>query len=147
MSLILPLQEAVSGRLSNSGLVRPVAVVARRKGNVRNEIEAALAQLGLCLFVFPPLLRQIRPNSTGLFAESIEIRVRVIENPVLNKQAENAWSLVESTLYLLHHWSPGVVGVNQLHALSDAVRDVEDEQRVIFDCLFATSGGYTPRTA
>jgi hypothetical protein len=145
-SLIHELQTRITDRLARLPELAGLPVLARQPKQTLDEIEAALSGLSLGFYVFPPLYREIRQNSTGLFAEEIEIRVSCFENPALNTGELDAYRLVELALYTLHHWQPtGLAGVSMLFAKSSPVQDASTAELVVFDCLFACSGGFEAR--
>lgn len=141
-SLIYRLQDQVADRLRR---LNRAPVVARRPRQTESDLDAELAQVALGFFVFPPLLRQIRPNSTGLFAEEIEIRVSCFEQPSVNNTPLTAYHLVELGLYQLHHWQPALDLVGMLYAREQPVADTSAGELTVFDLTFVTSGGYEPR--
>lgn len=147
-SLIHALQAAVTDRLRRLPEMQGLPVLARQPKQTLDEIEAGLAGLSLGYFVFPPLYRQIRPNSTGLFAEEIEVRVSCFENPALNDGALDAYRLVELCLYHLHHWQPlgsALPLVSMLYAREQPVSDTSTADLVVFDVVFSCSGGFEAR--
>lgn len=147
-SLVSTLQERIAGRLSGLADLRGCAsVLARQPKQTLNDIDAAIAQLKLGVFVFPPLFRQVRPNSTGLYAEEIEIRLSCFENPALNDTPTDVHRLIEIVLYHLHLWDPGLDNVTQLYATAAPVQDASTETLVVYDVVFTCSGGFAARPA
>lgn len=146
-SLILDIQERITDRLTRIPELSGLPVVARKPKQTLNEIETALAGLSLGFFVWPPLLRQVRPNSTGLFAEEIEVRVSCFENAALNTHELDAYRLVELGLYYLHHYDLKITGVSMLHARETPVSEESTPELLIFDLTFACSGGFEARPA
>lgn len=147
-TLAKALQDALVAFLTDAeempGLVG-VPVVGRRKGIITNDIEAVVAALGACIYVFPGLPAEVNKDLPGPFCNSLSIRVRCIETPSVNETLPDCYELVELVLTGLHEAdfsaSAGLAGLNQIQALANPVQPVEDEDRVIFDVLFSTSVG------
>lgn len=146
-SLILQIQERITDRLSRVPELAGLPVIARKPKQTLNEIEAQLAGLSAGLFVWPPLLRQVRPNSTGLFAEEIEVRVSAFENAALNTGELDAYRLVELALFYLHHCDLKITGVSMLYAKESPVTEESTSELLVFDMTFACSGGFEARQA
>jgi hypothetical protein len=149
MSLLLDLQEAIATRLAAAPELAGVAVLARRPKEPMDALAAAVASAELGLFVALPLPRQVRPNSTGLFAEDIEVRVTAFERPALNSTSQTAPGLVEAVLWLLHHWQPvgDDLAVGMLYAAAAPVAEASqpDEGLIAYDLTFSCAGGWSPR--
>jgi len=137
----------VRDRLGRIPELAGLPVVARKPKQTLNDIESALAGLKLGFFVFPPLLRQVRENSTGLFADEIVVRVSAFENAALNQGPLDAYQLVELGLFYLHHYELKIPGVSMLYAKDTPVTEESTPELLIFDILFACSGGFEARPA
>ena len=139
------IQDAIAARLASLAGLAGVPVVSRRKGVITNDIEAAVATLGACLYVFPALPVDVNPNLPGPYADKMQIRVRCIELPSINETLPDAYELAEIVLTNLHEANfsavEGLEGINPLICLSRPVEDIPDEERVIFDVTFTTSVG------
>lgn len=122
-----------------------VPTLGRRKGIITNEIEAAVATLGACIYVFPARVRRVNKNLPGPYASSVLVRFRVIENPALNELLPDAYELAEMLLVDFSEYDlravEGLDGINPLQPLEDAIEEQPDEERVIFDVTFETSVG------
>jgi hypothetical protein len=151
LTLAKALQDAVVAFLSALPDLDGVTVIGRRKGNIVNNIEAAVAQLGACIYVFPALPVRVNPNLSGPFCDELSVRVRCIEMPVINTTRPDCYELAEIVLTQLHEAdfsaSAGLAGVNHLQCLPEPVEDVPDDKRVIFDVRFRTSCGLPAASA
>jgi hypothetical protein len=122
-----------------------VPIVGRRKKTISSDIEAALSVLGVCIFVFPGLVRRVNKNVPGPYAESLQVRLRVIELPDFNKALPDAYELAEMLLVDFAECDlrqvDGLAGINPLQPLDEPIQDVPDEDYLMFDVLFETSVG------
>ncbi len=76
-----------------------VKVLSRLRGNISNDVSAAIARLGVCAMVFPPAIAGIKPNvASGVLADNVSIQIRIMENPVLNKSGCDAYEILESII-------------------------------------------------
>lgn len=145
-TLALPIRDAVHAALRARAVLHDVAILKREPKQLASEIEAAIAQLKLCMFVFPALCTRPNPNNPGPYFERIEVRVRCIENPLLNDTVLDGYQLVELGHWLLNGLRPNIRGVQALSPSSPvATEEVTDEQNVIHDLIYETSGGLEPR--
>lgn len=122
-----------------------VPVVGRRKGVITSDIEAAVATLGACIYVFPARVRRVNKNLPGPYAESVLVRFRVIENPALNETLPDAYELAEMLLVDFSEVDlrqvDGLAGINPLVPFDDGIEEQLDETNIIFDVTFETSVG------
>jgi len=144
--LVIPIRDAVWSALRARAVLHGVEVLKREPKQLQSEIEAAIAQLKLCLFVFPAVLLDPNENNPGPYFDRIEIRVRCIENPILNDTVLDAHQLMEIVHQLLNGLTLiGLPGLNSLSGTKPGSVPVEDDQNVIWDVIYKTSGGLTPR--
>lgn len=144
--LVAPIQDAVFAALRARAALHDVTILKREPKQSANDIEAAIAELKLYIFVFPALLLRPSANNPGPYFDEIEIRVRVAENPLLNDTTLDAYQLVELTHWILNGLTlTGLDGVNSLSPATPATEPVDDPSLVVFDILYRTSGGLTPR--
>lgn len=103
MSASSDLQEAVTALLRGSPALRvPVEVLARRRGEMASEIEAAAANHGLCCYVMPPLPLSALQGTPELFFPKAELRVQTLEVPATNATGADAYDLLDDLLVALH---------------------------------------------
>ena len=106
MSASSDLQVAVTAFLRGSPALRvPVEILARRRGEMASEIEAAAANHGLCCYVMPPLPLSALPGTPALFFPEAEVRVQILEVPATNATGADAYDLLDDVLVALH-WQP-----------------------------------------
>lgn len=139
-SYLLEIQEAVADRLRSRSAFAGVPVLTRRKGDILSDIEAALAELGACAYVFPPLPRGASANVPGPEFDRLELRVKIIESPTLNRTGVSAHALMEETLVAVHHWREPVRGM-LFYCDGEAVVPDDSAEETIFDCVFQTAFG------
>lgn len=143
MTLTKEIQDAVVGALAPLAGLAGVPLIGRRRGIITNDIEAAVAQIGVVVFVFPPLPTEVNPEAPGPYIDRYEIRVRVMEAPALNATLPDAYELAEHILRALHHLClPAVPGGNPILAARTPIVEIDDPERLIFDLIFSVSTGY-----
>jgi hypothetical protein len=139
------LQDAVVAHLAALPALAGVPVVGRRKGVITSDIEAAVATIGACLYVFPALPVEVNPDLPGPYVTKLQIRVRAIEAPAINSTLPDAYELAEAVLTGLHEADfravAGLDGINPVQCLSRPIEEIPDEERMIFDLTFETSVG------
>ncbi|MBC8011455.1 MAG: hypothetical protein H7067_15330 [Burkholderiales bacterium] len=144
------LQDTVVSHLTAIAALAGVPVVGRRKGIITNDIEAAVATIGACLYVFPALPVEVNPNLPGPYVSKLQIRVRAIEAPAINETLPDAYELAEAVLTGLHEANfaavEGLEGINPVQCLSRPIEEIADDERIIFDVTFETSGGLPAST-
>ena len=69
-----------------------VPIIGRRKGNIVNDIESALAELGACVYVFPGLPVKFI-DSNPPYADRYQLRFRAIETPSINTALQDQLEL------------------------------------------------------
>lgn len=135
------IQDAIVAFLKTIPVLAGVPVIGRRKGNITNDIEAAVSAIGACIYVFPALPVDVNPNLPGPYADKMEIRVRVIEAPSINTTLPDAYELTEFVLTFLNQKQlEGVDGLNPISCTSKPVEEIQDDNQ-IFDITFTTSVG------
>lgn len=142
-ALCRTIQQAGHDRLASLAELGGIPKLVRLRNDVASEIEAAVAQIGICIFVFPALPTRINPELPAIEGDW-ELRLRVIENPVVNSAGlPNAYEVVEAILAALHHHCPRLGGqaLNPFVAAAAPVAEVEDAERVIFDVTFTLAAG------
>lgn len=126
-----------------------VPIIGRRETNIQNDIEAAVAALGACIYVFPGLPASFSVGAGAPYADKYRLRVRCIELDVLNTTLPNVHELVEFVVRRMwgQTWT-AVEGMNELLPIEgQPVVEIEDPERTIYDVIWETSVGYLPRIA
>ncbi len=138
MSRLSETQAALSDALkAHTGFPAGFAILARREKEVANDVEAALAKQGICLYVMMPMpKRATRTQNTIVFFESAECRIRVIEQPELNTTDFDGWDALEQVIIALQGINPGGIFAAPLGLMQHPVENVEDKTTRIFDVLF-----------
>lgn len=140
------LQDAALAWLQSGAEFTRVPIIGRRKGTIVNDIEAAIAAIGACIYVMPGL--PIHFLDSSLTADRYELRVRVIEEPAINQALPDAYELVE--LVARRMWGKDFPAINLRNPLvwpesGRPVEPVSDAERVIYDVIFETDAGLLPR--
>lgn len=140
LALSIRLQEAVVRYLKSRRRFAGVTILGRRKGIITNDIEAAVAELGACLYVLPGKPVKLNSNIPGPHAEIYEVRVRAIENPALNSSLPDAYELYEGALIELDQLQLTTIdGINPFYPAENNGDETPDPERVIIDAIFYTS--------
>lgn len=143
------IQEAVTSYLLARTALDGVTVIGKRTNDIVSDIESAVANAGgVCVYVFPALPIEVKPNIPGPYVSAFEIRIRCIEHPNLNTSLPDCFELVEEVLTALHLKAfSEVSGLNLLSTRPRPVEEVTDAERTIYDVIFHASAGYAPRTS
>lgn len=139
MSSTIQIQKAVADVLrSISGFPADLRVVEKRDKDVEKEIQAALARLGICLYVFPPVPTSARASqgSSVAFFDGSELVVQIVEAWPLNKTGLDCWGAMDKIVCALH-WNTlfGLLPY-PLELATPPVRVHQDDKVRIFDVLF-----------
>lgn len=139
MSIAVKTQTLVADRLRTLARLRSVNVIARRKGDIVSDIEAAVVDNGAAIYVFPGKPTQLSEEIPGPWVEAMEVRVRILERPDLNRTAPDAYEIAELVLAHLHLWPVPVPDSqkNPLVANSSPIEEQEDPERTILDVVFS----------
>lgn len=88
------IQNAVAGILqAHPGFPPGLKIIARREKELANDIDGALAKLGICIYVIAPVPMRATPTQCEIaFFESCELRVRIIEQPNMNTTGFDVWN-------------------------------------------------------
>jgi hypothetical protein len=141
------LQACAVDRLQAGAEFARVPIIGRRKGTIANDIEAAIAELGACIFVMPGL----PVHFIGLQAptcDRYELRIRAIEDPAINQNLPDVWELVELIIRRMHGIDFDAIGLTNPIVFPESgnpVAEVSDPNRLIYDVIFETDAGYLPR--
>lgn len=140
MSASADLQLAIEELLTTPGALRvAVPVIRRRTQELAAEIEAAVANAGLCIQVLPPLPVRVTEGAACVFVEAAELRVRIVEQPALNATGADAYDLVDDVMTGLHWRSFPAILAHPLQLATQPVEPVDDPQLRIFDVIFVAT--------
>jgi len=144
-SLVKQIQDEIVAHLSARAELAGVAIVGRRKNNIVNDVAAAIAKAGVCIYVFPALPLRFNSNNAGPYVDEFLVRVRIHEHPQLNRSLPDAYELVELVARMLDGKQyTAIAGLNPLYWSANPVTFEDDNTLVIFDLKAATSGGLVP---
>jgi hypothetical protein len=79
------LQRAVVALLQAKPALAAVKILHEDDGDIENRIEAAFSATGLLMIVLSPEGRSDSPDAASLHIDRLEIKVRVIEVPLINR--------------------------------------------------------------
>jgi hypothetical protein len=142
------IQDAVTAYLAARVALEGVTVIGKRTADIVSDIDSAVGSAGgVCIYVFPALPIEVKPNIPGPYVSAFEIRIRCIEAANLNTSLPDCFELVEEVLTALHLKAfSEVAGLNLLSTRPKPVEEIADPERTIYDVVFHASAGYSPRT-
>ncbi len=127
-----------------SPLVPPL-VYTRRDPDLLNKTEKALNTAGIVVYVFIPEPKVPNPNLPGPVLRDISIKVRVLENPVIAKDASLKIEVVsELVLQSLHLWKPDGGVTQYLRADHDPITEIDTNNRIIEDVNLTAPSAIQP---
>ena len=131
--------------LQNPIVKYAVPVLSRLKKDLLNEIESGLAGTGMFVFVFPPEPKKVSPD-VGLSFRDATLKVRVVENPILNPVREDfdAWDCWETFVTLLDGFTPPIPAAQMIY-LGDPFDDQSDDELRVFEATFNLAFALTRR--
>lgn len=124
---------------------RRVPVLGRRKTNIADDIDAAIAELGACVYVLPMLPVKFNTNVPGPMIDQAEFRIRCIENDALNTELPDVYELIEAIVRDVHGLRVKPLAQFSCLALADRPVEQQPDDRLIFDVIFNARGTYPPR--
>ncbi len=140
------LQNAVVASLQGYAELAGVQILARLPKQTFSDVNSAMRQTTLCIFVFPAMPGKLSANLPGYYGR-IVVRIQVSEDPALNAGVLNAYDLSE----IVQRWASvtGPVQItdasgytfNPLVATEDSPRPVADLERIMYELVFTTDGG------
>lgn len=140
-SIVRACQEAAVERLQSLEIFDGVPVLSRLTADLVNEIDRAVAELGLCVLVLPPLPSGGMPKALLPTFARIDWAVRVIEDPLLNTLELDAYTAAEAVLVALHGWRPDVPGIGKVEMLAEPIED-NSADALVFDCKLTSAGTF-----
>lgn len=95
---------------SQSDNQQPIPVVTEVKGDVLNQIEQALAKIGICVVVVTPIFRLNAPITVPTSLDGFaQMLVTVFESRTMNPTGIHAVSAAQNILGLLHGYPHGLL--------------------------------------
>lgn len=149
MGLLSTIQQSVVTRLQSDGYFANIPIFSEKIGDIQNQIDTALASLGICVIVMTVTARVEHPNEPGPYFSDIKVVVRVTENVLANQSPTGtqkaASDVIEAVCGMIHQYSAD----NKvcLTCAEDAIALVPDpSENLTYDAEFRTHGGikYTP---
>ena len=126
------LQEAVETAAELCIANPQVKVFSRRKGNVKNDIESAIARIGVAVIVSAPLPLEYSASGVfNLYVDKATIALQIMENVALNKKAPNAFSLLTALVKHFHNAVIDIGNGQQITFTLDKVIDASPDEAPI----------------
>jgi hypothetical protein len=73
-----------------------------RTQDLADDLAAAVANHGLCIYVLPLLPQHAEPELPFIFFDRAEVRVRIIEQPAMNALDVDLYDLIDAVALALH---------------------------------------------
>ena len=108
MARFKDIQPSLAETLRASALIpAAISIVARKPGEVANDIEASLSKQGICIYVMPPVpLSAERTYNNIIFIKHSSLRIRIIEQPKLNLTGCDVWDVFNLVTLALQGTNP-----------------------------------------
>ena len=146
MNKFLQIQQLVAEKLQMSpGFPAKLKILAREEKDIQNDIDASLSKLGICIWVMPLLPKKAMVTECEIiFLESVEIKVRLIETPVISKKINfTVYDAMAVTMEALQGFNPETPGnpgdklfAAPLGLATSPVNIEEDPDTRILDVIF-----------
>ena len=150
MSVLRNLQISIANRLSSQPFLAGCPIVVETDKDILNQIQTALAKLGVCVIVSTPDSGVSSPNALYPYFSRINIVVRVVEMPTLNRGANGlgltAYDVSEFCAVAIHQWSPlkenssTIVDVDTTVVVDD-IKTIPDKVYLVRDVRARTAMG------
>lgn len=118
------------------GIPAGVEFIERKEKTIENDIEAALAKLGVCMFMMPVKPLEVQEGADFIFFRKAEVRVRVIVDPTMNDTGMDSPELAAQARLAIHGTNPGDLFEDNLRLANPPVEEVEDPTAVVVDLVF-----------
>ena len=101
-SALRALQTAVE-TLVETALPSGVSVFSRLRGHIENDVQAALASIGLSVSVIPPQIASVNPSAARQKILDVRVEIILAENPTTNGTGVDIYQLLEAVIRTCHH--------------------------------------------
>lgn len=150
MSVSSDFQDQVQAILVTPGALRVAAPVLKRKSkgpiakrtaDLKEDIESAVNNHGLCLWILPPVGLRAEGDADSVFLSHVELRVRIGEEPALNGFEADIFDLMEDIMVALHYQT--FAGHADYLKLADTPTEMiaENEKQRCWDVCFRAAYG------
>jgi hypothetical protein len=119
-------------------------VLVRKSKEIENDISAVMDRIGVCIYVMPVLPRRVSEGADFIFFEEAEVRVRIIENTLVNDTGLDIYELMAQVALCLHGKNPGDLLADNLRLATTPIEGVEDPEAAVFDVLFTAAFQLNP---
>jgi hypothetical protein len=155
------IQNGVSALLQSNEFFLDLPVITEKLQDIEASIQKALGPVtqgatnksGACVIVITPQCRSTKPNMPGPYFDDVSLIVRAVENVLVNQAKDADGVLLESATgkaasfiaekiaAALHHQQ-----INQKIIIISDIRQVPDQDNLIYDVIGKTSFGIQPST-
>lgn len=147
-SILEAIQIQIVDRLSDDPYFDDITVLHQQIHNIQNEIDTAVASIGVCVVVVTPSadMRKTRDTKDPYF-DAINIIVRVQENVIVNQDVasggtgKSALAIAENVLAVMHSYKPDALS-EAFTGVSPTIVIVDTPNGLLtYDVQLRTSGG------
>ena len=150
MGKLSTLRAAVVAELKAHAPLASVSILEEKKLDLANEIEQAVAKLGLCCVVLTPVAAVAHPNAPGPVLDPARVVVAVFENVLIHRAAADALSAsdaAEEVLQRLHGWTPpGFSAPLVAASRGETLELVPDPELLIYHVNLQTTVALPPKS-
>lgn len=144
MGVLKTIEQENTNRLLADPYFSNVPVINQQIGDIANEIAIAVGSIGVCVIVMVPNADVKYPNIPGPYFDGIYLKVRVVENVIVNQGAsgtgKGALDIAEYVVALIHHFSPQSLS-EIMNAANPTITLGNDPNFLNYDVHFFTQGG------
>lgn len=143
MGRLLSIRDQALAALQADTALQPVRLIARTKGDIKNEILTTLGKYGICILVMTPSAKMRGTNAPGPMLDPINLVVDVIEHVAINRGAKGsklpAEDVAEQVAWRLH-------AVNHptrrdaFPLICEEIEEISDAEFLAYRVKFRTSG-------
>lgn len=157
-SELAALRDAITAKLAASSDFSGITVLSRKTGDLANEIERSLAELGVYASVIFSEAQPKNRQSQRPVLDPVKFQVRCVADRLINSTGKDAEFLAERALAILQWWTPDandVPGGYMLQPVPPGIREIfiigkpgdeKSEDLEGFDVFFETKLALTPAT-
>lgn len=148
MDIFQELRDKIGARARGADTLAGVQVYAQEEKDLKEKIKAQTNEkTGAVVYVFEPLPIDVSLNVNPIVIDKLEIRLRIVANPVIAAQRNlpSVSSITLELLALFNGWDPATDHVNKLFPEDRPVRDVSTAKLTARDVLFWATAIYPLR--
>lgn len=142
--ILTELQEAALSIMQSDSYYARITLLSEQRGDIRNQIQVALAKLGICCIVMTPEAVCENSNAPGPMFNPLTLSIDVVEFVLKNRgdqgSGQAASDVAEHTLWLLHYPNHAHHRQDPCNLIAKRLRLVPDKQFLVYRVEFETTG-------